>query len=138
MLYKSPQYINDMIMSDVRYQNGPAVIDRSAIAAAHNADQAKRQAYIENTGQGLALNKMMHDRQMGLAKRKAKFAETQGNISNAIAALGLGVSAYGSSQARDQAAERNAAMDKLIADMNATGDQSAANYARLLSILRQR
>jgi hypothetical protein len=138
MLNSSPQYMNDLIMSNVRRQHGPAVTDPSALAAAHNASQAQRRDYVENAGQRLAFSKQAHDRAMGLQKRHDKFANTQGNIATGLSAIGLGVSAYGDHKAQKQEDERGAAFDKIIGNLKASGNDDGAYFATMLDLIRKR
>ena len=135
MLYSSPQYTDDLILSGVKRQLGPAVSDPSQIAAAHNASQATKTAANEQAGKRLGLAKEQFDKQMAFTKDRDKWAKNQGNISTAVSGLGLGASLYSKNQANQQATERMNARNDLIKQMQASGDSNSLYFAKLLSLL---
>lgn len=135
MFFKDPRYTDDLIMSGANFQNGPAIVDPSRIAASHAAQQAQTLAATENANKRLGLAGRQFDKTMDFKKDQLDYGKKQGDIAAVISGLGLGVSAIDTISARSKAKERIALRNNMIGKLQQTGDQRSLYYADLLKYL---
>jgi len=126
--------MDDLILSGVRRQNGPAINNMGGVTAAHAAKQAQDLAYTEGQGKSLALGQArlaegarQFNANLGLAKKQDELSRGYGNTALGISALGLGVSALGDIQQRKNT-------QALIDRLKQNGDANSMYYADLIAI----
>jgi hypothetical protein len=140
MFTQTPEYMDDLIMSNVRRRGGQMISNPSALMALHGARQLRNTAAVESAGKTLGLREKRLDENqrqfgvnLGLARNEFEYAKDQGNLSNIIAAGGLGLGVLGNYAERQRTQERLAARQKIIDRFRARGDDIGKYWADMIS-----
>jgi hypothetical protein len=135
---KTPEYMDALIRSGARLQNGPAVDNTSGLNAAFGAQQMADLEYTKNRGRQLTSAEDNFNRSLKFQKQQLDRSKNMDNIANILSAANLGLTGVSRYQEKNRAKEYKAERQKMIDKLRSNDNEQNKMWADWLEFYMQR